>query len=159
VRHDGIIEGDVEVARFTSDVDTSDLEDGRTVYCAQNPADCTGDVTFMGIQQNLGGQFQRVYWHDARAYTQTVASSGLRVYLWFPHGTNTMVLMVLRTQFTQAASDALFHALLDLERGAAAAPVPVPTPQVVIATPGPSPTSDIGGPGGLPPTSTPTAAP
>jgi len=125
VRHDDVVEGDVQVERFTSDVDTEDLQDSRTVYCTENSDDCSGDQAFKGIQADIGNsRFQRVYVDGWRGYLMTLSDQ--RIYLWFPPHTQTMVLMVLRSGFTQQSSDALFHALVDSEQHRTPVSVPIP---------------------------------
>jgi len=125
VQHDSYIEGSVQVSVFKPSVDTSDLTDAKADYCLDNPDSCTGHEVFAGIQQSFGGgHFQRVYWHGERAYTQRLSDQ--YVYVWFPPGTNTVAMLILRSQFSAASSDALFHALLDYENHRTATPVPIP---------------------------------
>ncbi len=126
VQHDTYIEGSVQVSVFKPGVDTSDLTDAKADYCLDNPGDCTGHAVFAGIQQSFGGgHFQRVYWHGERAYTQKLNDQ--YVYVWFPPGTDSVAMLILRSQFTAASSDALFHALLDYENHRTATPVPIPS--------------------------------
>jgi hypothetical protein len=62
-----------------------------------------------------------------------------RIYLWFPKGKETMMLLDLISQFsTQGSADGMFEGLIDFEQGRPAAPVPVPS----LAPP--SPPHDVG---------------
>jgi hypothetical protein len=134
-----IIEGSVQVSLFKNKVDTSDLNDeSRAPYCTDNPLDCTGHEAFKGIQEAIGsGQFHRVYTHGWRTYEMVLPEE--RIYCWFPRGTQTMVLLILRAKFTAAASTQLRDALIEYQQGREPSPVPVPSEPVGPSLP-PAPT-------------------
>ena len=156
VRHDDIIEGSVQVALFKPKVDTSDLTDQMTNYCIDNPLDCTGHEALEGLQRSLGsGQFVRVHIDKERVYKMQLSDQ--QIDLWFPPGTQTMEMLILRKQFTAAASDALLKALIDLQHRLQPSPVPIPSPPVGtlpspsslpgfdLTSPSPSPSGTPGG--------------
>lgn len=151
VRHDDVTEGDIQVEQFKPKVSTADLQDSQDVLCTENPDDCTGVEVFLGMQQDIGsGHFQRIYVGNQRVYLMVLDNQ--RVYMWFPPGTNAMILMILRSQFTAASSDALMHALLAYQSGRTPGAVPIPSPSVVVISPGASasPSFAASGPGELP---------
>ncbi|HXA43104.1 MAG TPA: transglutaminase domain-containing protein [Candidatus Solibacter sp.] len=142
--HSGdIIEGSLQVSLFKSKVDTSDInQENMQVYCTDNPKDCTGHEAFIGFEQSLGtGEFHRVYVHGWRTYEMELSDE--RIYCWFPRGTQTMALLILRAKFTQAASRELRDALVLYQQGQEPSPFPVPSePAVTLPSP---PGIDLGG--------------
>jgi hypothetical protein len=130
VRHDDVVEGSVQIQLFKPDVDTSDIANtSLTDKCIVSPETCPGHEIFKGIQASLGaGHFHRLYYDGHKAYEMFLPD--LNFYLWFPPGTNTVVILALRRQFTDVASMALLHGLLDYESGRQPADVPLPRPTV-----------------------------
>src|SRR5258708_1014414 len=142
--HSGdVIEGSLQISLFKSKVDTSDINnENLQVYCTDNPKECTGHEAFMGIEQSIGtGEFHRVYVHGWRTYETELSDE--RIYCWFPRGTQTMALLILRAKFTQAASRELRDALVLYQQGQEPSPFPIPSePAVVLPSP---PSTDLGG--------------
>ncbi|MFN2464020.1 MAG: transglutaminase domain-containing protein [Candidatus Dormibacteria bacterium] len=155
IEHDeGIIEGSLQVTVFKDKVNTDDLNDeSLSGRCLDNPLSCTGLETFIGMQTSLGGTntFHRFYYRDRRGYFMQVADPAEQVYMWFPPHTQSMMLMILRSQFPGNSGLALYHALIDYQVGARPSAVPIPSPSFLTASPSPSPASEGGGspsPGG-----------
>ncbi len=140
VEHDDIIEGSVQISLFSPEVQTGDMVDNQTDFCVQNPDSCPGHEVFKGIQRSLGGgRFDRIYRDSERAYVMQLPAQ--RIYIWFPPRTDTVVMLILRKQFTAAASDGVFQGLVDYQHGLTPSPVPIPPP--VFATENPNPGSNI----------------
>jgi len=123
VRHDGIVEGSVQLEQLKPSLNTASGEvrsgilqtlgggsfhDLATpVYLFDGNCDCAGSYRLVQVRnQPLHGR-QRVWVEDL---------PGLRVYVWFPPRRNALVVVALRTEYTAAASDAFALALLDSER-------------------------------------------
>jgi len=133
VRHDDFVDGTVQVSLFKPEVDTSDLTDRYSDYCISKPEECTGHEAFKLVQKSLGaGRFHRLAYDGEREYVMQLIDQ--RIYVWFPARTETMVLLILRNQFTAGASDALFHALIDFENNKSPAPISLPGGGVANAT-------------------------
>ena len=120
VRHDGIVEGSVQLEQLRPSLMTSDAE------------------VRQGIEQSLGGgSFQRlatpVYQFDGNClcaatyqlvpvrdqplhHSQDVLEQDLpdlRVYLWFPRGRDVVEIVALRAEFSKTSADDLVLALVD----------------------------------------------
>ncbi|MFN2539707.1 MAG: hypothetical protein ABR549_16355 [Mycobacteriales bacterium] len=95
VRDGSTIQGDIQVAVFTSSTDTSDLTDAYDETCTRHPKRCSGHQALIGMNATLGeSSFRRLYIGDQRVYEKV--QSDLRMYLWFPPKTQSYVLLVLR---------------------------------------------------------------
>jgi hypothetical protein len=119
--------GSIEVTVFKPEIDVEDInDDSLSGHCTTSPDDCQGHAILKGFQSNLGsGHFHRLYYGGERAYVTDLPDQ--RVYVWFPPGRNTMVILDLISQFTASGSgDAMFHALLDAEHGRTPGQVPLP---------------------------------
>jgi hypothetical protein len=142
-----VIEGSLQISLFNSKVDTADINDeSRVAHCTDNPLDCTGHEAFKGIQSSIGtGPFHRVYVDGLRTYEMELSDQ--RIYCWFPRGTETMALLILRQKFTASASNKLRDALIVFQQGREpspfvippepAAPPPSAPPSEISASPGP----------------------
>ena len=130
-------DGAVETALFKPDVNVDDINDESQIrHCFEVPEDCQGHEVVTGLQKNLGaGHFQRLYYRDQRAYSMQLSDQ--RIYLWFPPHRQTMVMLILLSQFDAQGGDAMFHAVLDFEQGRE--PGAVPIPSIAPASPVPSP--------------------
>lgn len=135
VRHDGIVEGSVQVEQLESSLSTSsaNVRNGilqslgggsfhdlaTPVYLFDGNCACPGSFRLVQVRyQQLYGR-QRVFEQDLPA---------LRVYVWFPPHRNVLVVVAVRTEFTSAAGDAFALALVDSQHGLPPGPVPVPSP-------------------------------
>jgi hypothetical protein len=124
---DGVTYGAVQVELFKPRVTIDDINDeSQTAACTDNPDDCPGHEVFKGIQAQFQGHFHRIYHGGERVYELVLSDQ--RVYLWFPPHTETMVLLVLLHGFGPASSDALMHALVDVEHHRTPATIPPPPP-------------------------------
>jgi hypothetical protein len=136
----GGTQGSVEVTVFKPDVDVEDINhESQSGHCASHPKECPGHEILKGFQATLGsGHFHRVYYQDQRAYVADLPDQ--RIYVWFPPGKETMVILDLILKFTESsAADDMFHALLDLENGRTPDQLPQPPPGgIVAATAAPS---------------------
>jgi hypothetical protein len=138
VRHNDTIEGSVQLVVFKPKVSTEDMTDNMSDHCVSNPEECPGHEVFKGVQRSFGsGRFQRVYVQGERVYQMELSDQ--RVYVWFPPGTETMTMVVLRKQFTAPSSDALVVALLQYQHGRTPSPVPLPGPPSPAVFPSTSP--------------------
>jgi Transglutaminase-like superfamily len=109
-------DGAVEIALFKPSVDVSDIDDeSRSADCADSPVECPGHEVFAGVQQNLGsGHFHRLYFKGyERAYEMQVNAQ--TIFVWFPPGTQTMVMLITIGQLTPAQSIDMFEALMDFQ--------------------------------------------
>jgi hypothetical protein len=138
--HNGTF-GSVEVTVFKPDVDVEDINDeSMTGHCVDTPNDCPGHEILRGFQSNLGGgHFHRLYYRGQRAYVTDLPDQ--RVYVWFPRGKESMVILDLIRQFTESsAADDMFHALVDVEQGRTPGQVQVPVIKpAATPTPGANP--------------------
>jgi hypothetical protein len=143
VRHDDTIEGSVQLVLFKPKVTTEDMTDNMTDHCVSNPEDCPGHEVFKGVQRSFGsGRFQRVYLQGERVYEMQLSDQ--RVYVWFPPGTESMTMAILRKQFTASSSEALVMALLQYQHGLTPSPVPLPGPPLPAVVPSASPYLGVG---------------
>ncbi len=120
-------DGALEMAVFKPDVDVTDINDESLIrHCFESPEECPGHEVVLGLEKNLGsGHFQRMYYHDQRAYRVELADQ--RIYLWFPPNTESMMMLILLGQFNASGGDAMFHALLDYQHGRPVGAIPVPS--------------------------------
>jgi transglutaminase TgpA-like protein/transglutaminase superfamily protein len=124
VRHDGIVEGSVQVEQLGGSLSTSNQQvrsgilqslgggafhDLATpVYLFDGNCGCAGSYRLVPVRnQQLYGR-QRVFEQDLPA---------LRVYAWFPPHRNVLVIVAVRSEFTRAAGDAFALALVQAEQG------------------------------------------
>lgn len=124
VRHDGVVEGSVQVEQLAPSLSTSDSEvrngilqslgggsfhDLATpVYLFDGNCDCAGAFRLVQVRYQALYGHQRVFEEDLPA---------LRVYAWFPPHRNVLEILAVRSEFTAAAGDQLALALVDAERG------------------------------------------
>ena len=146
VHHGDFTDGSIQIERLVAGVSTADLVDNKDVFCFSSPKQCPGHEVLLGMEKNFGsGHFTRLYVVGKRVYF--IQLSDQQVYMWFPENSNTIVLMVLRRQFTTASSDALMRALIQSENKLETSPIPLPTPSPLVPLPSPSPSN----PGGVSP--------
>jgi hypothetical protein len=69
----------------------------------------------MGMQENLGsGRFHRIYYRHERAYVMSLPDQ--RIYVWFPPGKETMMLLDVITRFVpDATAEKVFDSLIDYQ--------------------------------------------
>lgn len=147
IHHGKAVYGSVEESVFKPQYYIDDINDESDFAdCTDHPEDCPGHEILMGVQDSFGsGEFHRIYYRDQRAYVMDLADQ--RIYVWFPRGTETMMLLDLISAFnTDGSADAMFQGLVDYEQGQAAAPIPVPS----LPPPSPPPVQSYG-PGGASP--------
>lgn len=127
IHHGGGTDGAIQVSLFKPEYTVDDINDeSLNTACQQNPLDCVGHQIFRGIQCSFGdGHFHRLFFLGERAYTMVLPDQTL--FLWFPPGTQTMVMMVLLGQFPVADANVLFQAVLEYQHHQKPRAVPVPT--------------------------------
>jgi hypothetical protein len=108
--------GAVEIALFKPSIEVADINDeSQADFCADNPVECPGHEVFAGIQQNLGSaHFHRIYYRGyERAYEMQINNQS--IFVWFPPGTETMVMLITIGQLSPAQTTEMFQALMDFE--------------------------------------------
>ncbi|MFN2462420.1 MAG: transglutaminase-like domain-containing protein [Candidatus Dormibacteria bacterium] len=147
IRHDGVIEGSVQVSRLKPDVDIHDpdlvhgLEQGiggGNFNYMQVPAPLwDGHCRCRGQYHLVRVEDEAAYYHQ-RAYTLDLPEQ--RLYLWLKDDARAITLVSLRRAFTETASIALVLDLIDHQHGREMGPVPVPpVPRVLLPAPEASP--------------------
>ncbi|GAC1328620.1 MAG: hypothetical protein NVSMB17_04250 [Candidatus Dormibacteria bacterium] len=143
IRHDGVIEGSVQVSQLKPDVNRHDPDllrglqqgiGGGTFDLMQVPAPLWDGFC------RCRGQFHLVRVEDEDAYYhQQVYSLSLpeqRVYLWLPQGSRAITLVSVRKAFTEAASVAFVLGLIEHQHGRSPGLVPVPAvPRLSVPAP------------------------
>lgn len=133
VRHDGIVEGSVQVEQLVGSLQTGDQEVRRGIEQSLGGGSfhqlsipvvlfdggclCPGTYTLVPVRNQALHRHQSVLEEDL---------PDLRVYLWFPPRRDVLVVVALRKEFTEQSSDALVLALLDRALGVPPGPVPIP---------------------------------
>lgn len=133
VRHDGIVEGSVQVEQLQPSLTTSDSEVRQGIEqglgggafgqlaTAVDQFDgtclCPATYTLVPVRSQALHRYQQVLEQDL---------PDLRVYLWFPPHRDVLVIVALRAEFPRESSDDLVLALVDHALGVPTGPVPVP---------------------------------
>jgi hypothetical protein len=127
IHHGGGTDGAIEVSLFKPEYTVDDINDeSLDTTCQQNPLDCVGHQILRGIQCSFGdGHFHRLFFLGERAYTTVLSDQ--TIFLWFPPGSETMVMMILLGQFPVADATVLFQAVLEYQHHQTPQAVPVPT--------------------------------
>lgn len=126
IHRDNSTEGSIELALFKPDVSIEDINDEeKSGECTVHPEACPGHDVLRGFQASLGsGHLHRLYYRDQRAYEIDLPDQ--RLYVWFPKGKETIVILSLLSHFTASGeADRIFHGLLDHQLGAPAVASPV----------------------------------
>jgi hypothetical protein len=132
-RHDGIVEGSVQLEQLRDSLQTSDQEVRQgieqslgggafhqlatPVYQFDGDCLCRATYTLVPVREQALHRWQTVLEQDL---------PDLRVYLWFPPRRDVVVIVALRSEFPRSSSEALVLGLVDHALGVPAGPVPLP---------------------------------
>jgi len=146
IRHDGVIEGSVQVSQLKPDVDHNDpdllrgLEQGiggGPFNLMEVPAPLwDGNCRCRGQYHLVRVEDEAAYYHQ-HAFSLTLPEQ--RVYLWLSPDGRAIVLVSVRKAFTEAASNAFVLDLIHFQHGHEPGPVPVPAvPRLLVPAPVPA---------------------